>query len=225
MRMVLVGSSDNVKTGPIVVSYAPKETCPTSCPLRDGKGCYAATGPCAIQWKRTENSEKSLSWDEFLIRLRKVEPGRLFRWGIAGDLPGIGDRLDIPTFRELVKAARHLRSWCYTHKPLDIPGELEAVKEANAAGWVTNLSADTLQEADRKASLGVAPVVVVIPSDPASWPSQTPQGRRIVVCPATTHGKTCLECRLCYNHKPDRVIVAFPAHGTRKRLVSKLAAS
>ena len=159
-----------------------------------------------------------------MIRLKKVESGRMFRWGAAGDLPGIGDRLDISLFKELVKAASHLKSWCYTHKPLDTAEEREAIKAANAAGWVTNLSADGLSSADRKAALGIAPVVTLLPSDSPTKGLRTPEGRKVLVCPAQTHeGVTCLSCKLCL--RVDRPIIGFLAHGTRKRLVDSIIAS
>jgi hypothetical protein len=151
----------------------------------------------------------------------------MFRWGVAGDLPGVGDRLDISLFKELVKAASHLKSWCYTHKPLDTAEEREAIKAANAAGWVTNLSADNLAEADRKAGLGVAPVVTLLPSDtPLQERIRTPEGRKVVICPAQTRdGVTCMSCRLCARadtvEKP-RVIVGFLAHGSRKKAADKV---
>jgi hypothetical protein len=45
----------------------------------------------------------------------------------------------------------------------------------------------------------------------------------LIVCPNVTHGKTCLECRLCAI--PDRVAaIGFPSHGTRKRLVDSMIA-
>jgi len=224
-RMLLVNQSENRKVGKIAVSYSSPDTCPQACPLKTS-GCYSKSGPSLLAWKRTENPAKSLSWDEFLAKLRKVEAGRLFRHNIAGDLPGLGDRLDLGLFEELVKAARHLKGFCYTHRPLDLPEERETIKAANASGFTINLSADNLQEADRKAALGIAPVVTLCPSDPASVPSHTPQGRRLIICPAQTKDDvTCMSCRLCARagtaEKP-RVIVGFLAHGTRKKAADKI---
>jgi hypothetical protein len=226
MQMLFVNQSLNRKVGPIAVSYSSPETCPQACPLK-ASGCYSKAGPSLMAWKRTEDPAKSLSWPEFLARLRKVESGRLFRYGVAGDLPGIGDRLDIDLFKGLVKAARHLKGWCYTHKPLDTQEEREAIREANAAGWVTNLSADSLAEADRKAGLGVAPVVTLLPSDtPLAGSLRTPEGRKVVVCPAQTKPDVnCMSCRLCARtgtESKERVIVGFVAHGTRKKAADKV---
>ena len=220
MRVFYVEASDNVKTGKIPVSYIEEATCPQVCPLKKA-GCYAELGPSSTQWKKADKVETSISFEEYLTRIKKIERGRLHRYGVAGDLPGFGNRLDQDLLLELAKANAGRQGFLYTHKPLWHDGEREAIQEANARGLTINLSADTLQEADRKVNYGVAPVVVIIPSDPALWPSQTPEGRRIVVCPATTHGKTCLECRLCA--VPARsYIIGLAAHGVRKKRVEAL---
>ena len=222
MRVFYVEASDNAKTGKIPVSYIEETTCPQVCPLKKA-GCYAEMGPTMIQWRKADKVETSISFDEYLAKIRKIERGRLHRYGVAGDLPGFGNRLDTDLLLELAKANAGRQGFSYSHKPLWHDGEREAVQEANARGFTVNLSADTLQKADSLRETVSAPVVVIVPSDPSLWPSQTPEGRRIVVCPATTHGKTCLECRLCY--KADRqFVIGFASHGTRKKLVDRLAA-
>jgi len=215
-RVLFTVASENKKTGPIVASYIEATTCPDVCPLKKA-GCYASSGPVNLQWRKTKDPAKSISWDEYLGRLRKVEPGRLFRHGVAGDLPGIGDRLDAGLLGELVEASTRLMGFAYTHKPLDGPGEAVAVNLANAKGFVVNLSAENLAGADRKAALGVGPVVTLLPSDPASVPSYTPEGRRVVVCPAQTRDDvTCLSCKLCA--RANRAsIVGFLAHGSQRK--------
>jgi len=222
MRIFYAASSQNSKTGCIPVSYIEESTCPTSCPLKKA-GCYAEAGHSLIQWRKTGKIETSISFEQYLKELGQIEKGRLSRYGVAGDLPGIGDTLDSAKLDQLTKAARHIRLFAYTHKPLTNPGEQAAVANANVRGFTINLSADNLQDADKLMALGIAPVVVIIPSNPASWPSRTPEGRKVVVCPNTTHGVTCLECRLCAI--PDRrAIIGFPSHGNRKRLVDAMIA-
>ena len=225
MQIYLTMSSENAKTGNIPQSYSPSSTCPQSCKLR-GAGCYAENYHTQRLWTRLDKGLVGVSWEEFLAKVRKIEPGRLWRHNVAGDVAGDGVRIDGMKLAELTKANRGRKGFTFTHYPLDLPENLEAVQEANARGFTVSLSADTLREADRKAAYAIAPVVAIIPSDPSLWPSQTPEGRRIVVCPAVTHGKTCLECRLCYV-KPGRdraFIVGFPSHGSRKKLVDQLTA-
>ncbi len=98
-----------------------------------------------------------------------------------------------------------------------------AIARANAQGFTVNLSADTLEQADKRAELGVGPVVVVLSSG-AGGDIRTPAGRRVVVCPAETSAKLdCARCGLCA--KADRKgIVGFIAHGQMQRTVSRIAA-
>jgi hypothetical protein len=225
-RVLFVISSKNKKTGPIVASYVAEKTCPDACPLKKA-GCYADTGPVNWQWRKTTDPAKSIGWEEYLARLRKAEPGRLFRHGIAGDLPGVGDRLDTGLLADLVNAASKLTCFSYTHKPLSLPEEQQAVANTNARGFTINLSSDNLAEADRKASFGIAPVVTLLPSDtPLAGQIRTPDGRKVVLCPAQTHEEvTCLSCRLCARTgtaAKERVIVGFLSHGTRKKAADRV---
>jgi len=66
-------------------------------------------------------------------------------------------------------------------------------------------------------------VVVVLPST-QNQNTVTPKGRRVVVCPATQREDvSCATCQLCQRQRD--VIVGFPAHGTKRRVIDiKLAA-
>ena len=71
------------------------------------------------------------------------------------------------------------------------------------------------------ANLGIAPVAVVLPAG-ASGDIRTPEGRRVVVCPAEDRGLDCSRCGLCA--LIDRKgIVGFRAHGQMAATVSKIA--
>jgi hypothetical protein len=101
------------------------------------------------------------------------------------------------------------------------PQNAEAVRAANANGFTINLSANNLQHADELAALGVGPVVTVLPTDQASN-TVTPNGRKVVVCPATQRDNvSCATCGLCARQRD--AIVGFPAHGTSKRKVDAIA--
>ena len=155
--------------------------------------------------------------------------GTIWRHNEAGDLPGRGDELDVEALDELVRANAGRRGFSYTHRPLHTAEEREAVREANAAGFTINLSANGLHDVDRLVALGIAPVVVNLPHDQPA-PRTTPAGHRIVVCPAEasppeeggTPSITCLKCQLC--SKPWREsIVGFPTHGSAKNFAAMVA--
>jgi hypothetical protein len=218
-RYTFAARSGNPKLGPIPAVIASAESCPPTCGLY-GAGCFAEFGVLGHHWRNAARDGMSLAG--LCTRVALLEAGTLWRFGVAGDLPGQGDKLDVRALNRLSSAARNTRGFAYTHKPLRLPSERAAVRSSNAdGGLVVNLSADNLEHADARAELGVGPVVVVLPSG-ASGDIRTPSGRRVVVCPAETRGLTCDACRLC-SVADRRGIVGFRAHGQMKRTVSTIA--
>lgn len=220
MGYQLTHASENRKTGAMPVSISDSSTCPKSCPLLKN-GCYARNWPLGWQWRRVDNGGRT--WAEFLAEVRKIPRGNIWRHNQAGDLPGLGDRLDVARLGELVAANGSRRGFTYTHKPLRRRVERQAVADANAAGFVVNLSADTLAEADKLAALDVGPVVVVLGRGSAG--GVTPAGRRVVRCPAEGAQRgtvTCASCQLCAD-AGRRTVIGFTAHGSRWKLADKIA--
>jgi hypothetical protein len=113
----------------------------------------------------------------------------------------------------LVAANISKRGFTYTHHAPELGDNAAYIKGSNDWGFTVNLSANTPSHADTLAALEIAPVVVVLDSTQTTN-TTTPQGRPIVICPATTRDDvTCETCQLCA--RVDRkVIVGFPAHGT-----------
>jgi hypothetical protein len=127
----------------------------------------------------------------------------MFRLTAIGDIGRIG-----------VEAADRIVSEIWT-AGLAIVGYTHHWREPSVAdAWKGRLmaSADTVQDADRAVSEGWR-ASVVLPID-APRVSHTPDGHKIVVCPAILAPKkvTCNTCRLCDASKPGPVI-GFPAHG------------
>lgn len=218
LRVTFVESSHNAKLGGIPASWSSRNTCPPSCSFYDA-GCYALYGKLAFHWRNVPRD--GLTWDQFCERIIDLPAGQLWRHNVAGDLPGLGEDIDEEQLQLLVYANRGRRGFTFTHK--HVLENAQIVNWAVSYGFVINLSAGSLEQADKLASFGFAPVAVVLPSD-APAKLRTPEGRRVVVCPSETHGLTCAECQLCA--KADRQsIVGFRAHGQSKRLVSELVRS
>lgn len=171
-------------------------------------------------WGELNEGEIGISWNAFMISIRGLDEGTLWRYGVAGDLPGKRNRINGSKLKELVEANTGRKGFCFSHKPMT-EANRRHVTFANQNGFTVNLSADTLEEADQKKGLGIAPVVLAVPEDPKLWPKATPAGNRVVICPAVTHSTTCKDCKLCAN-KDRKVIIGFPAHGTGKRMVEKV---
>jgi hypothetical protein len=150
----------------------------------------------------------------------------------AGDLPGIGNRIDAKQLGELANSNKGRRGFTYTHKPVistaSVPDKVvqanfRTVKAAVKAGFTVNLSGNNVEHADRLAKTGLPVATVVPPGSPSRF--TTPAGNRVVVCPAQrSDTTTCATCRLC--SKPDRgFIVGFLPHGTKHKKVSQVACS
>jgi len=233
LRASLIVDSKNRKLGGILASITSRNTCPPSCGLFE-KGCYAEYHVLAHHWRRVTRFGKR--WPAFLDEVRALSAGTLWRHNVAGDLPGEGDAIDPFAVDELVHANEGRRGFTFTHKPmLATPGRADftdraplvaevnssTVRRANESGFTVNLSADSLEQADDLADLGIAPVAVVVATD-APIRLRTPKGRRVVLCPAETPAAlTCATCQLCAI--PTRkAIVGFRAHGQAKNLVSEL---
>ncbi len=211
----------NEKLGPIGSATVSAETCPPSCKFYGGNGCYAEQGHVKHHWQRTER--EGLSWADFLSRVRQQPAGAVWRYAVAGDLPGVGESVDVPLLASLVAANAGRRGHSFTHKPLATLGERHAVRQANLAGFTINLSANDPAHADALADLGIAPVAVVLPAGSPTRQLRSPAGRPIAVCPAQTHkGITCAECQVCT--RSERVgVVGFIAHGQRYHEASRVA--
>ena len=207
--------SGNAKTGPIPVSTTSADTCPEACPFI--KTCYAKTGPLRMHWDKVSAGVRGGTFEAFLGLIQALPRFTLWRHNQAGDLPGVGDTLDTEALDALVTANKGKRGFTYTHKPLRLESERQAVKDANTHGFTVNLSANTLEHADALYGLSIGPVVTVLSEDVhGNMPVHTPGGIRVVVCPATyREDVTCATCALC--QRADRkVIVGFPVHGNGK---------
>lgn len=229
MSVHITPTSANEKTGKILVTTTSANTCPPTCPLNNGGGCYAsAGGPLALHWRKVSAGERGTSWPLFLIALERAlerkGSGALWRHNQAGDLPGDGKMIHAQSLAALVAVNRETgaRGFTYTHYPVDdgfhAPYNRVAIHDANRAGFTINASANGLDHADHilDAAERVArpiPVCSIVAADhPAR--STTPRGRLVVVCPAQQRaGVTCATCRLCA--RADRpMVIAFRVHGT-----------
>jgi hypothetical protein len=216
MYVHLTRVSSNAKTGPIPVSTTERKSCPVRCPHMNA-GCYADSGPLALHWNKIPY--RGMPWEDFCEAIAALPAGTLWRHNQAGDLPGDGaDRIDGPALMELVEANLGRRGFTYTHYNPTKGDNAYWIAAANAMGFTINLSADTLEQADAYAALGIGPVVVVLPSYTSAH-GMTPEGRTVAVCPATqTEGVSCATCQVCA--KQRQAIIGFPAHGSRKKVIN-----
>lgn len=223
MNFHLTPVSGNAKTGPIPVSTSHKDTCPDACPLK-AKGCYASGGPSNIHWKAVTEGKRGVDWEQFLLQVKAIRKGSLWRHNQAGDLPGKNELIDAVALDQLVMANKGRKGFTYTHyNPFE--GLNGAVIEvANTQGFTINLSGNNMQHADELKANFKAPVVVIMPmADENPKVRYTPAGNKVVRCPAEYSDKvSCATCGLC--QVADRnYIIGFTAHGVSKKHVSLIA--
>ena len=214
MYFYLNMKSGNQKTGIMPVSTSSKDTCPSTCPLRE-KGCYAKSGPLAFHWAKVTSGERGTDWKGFLSKVREIPEGSLWRFNQAGDLVGKNDRINSVALRSLTLANKGKRGYSYTHYPLTSEN-VKSLRNANDNGFTVNVSTNRIQEVDKAMETGL-PVVTVLPVGTTGRVHTTEGGNKVLVCPATLGREiTCRECGLC--QKRDRSFaIGFIAHGIGKK--------
>ena len=213
----------------VPVSTSSFKTCPDNCSLKkvitkDGvetNGCYGDDYHLSMHWNKVSSGERIHT--DFMEQIAALPKGTLWRHNQAGDLAGDNNHIDRNELNKLVTANTGKRGYTYTHKPMDNINNRDAVKHANDNGFVINLSAENLKQADDLADLSIAPIAVVLPSDHVGN-TLTPKGRKVIQCPATRpEDKTtsCASCKMCAVKRDT--IIGFPAHGAGKKKANQVA--
>lgn len=240
LKMILLPTSSNKKTGDVIQSYSSRVTCPDSCKFKKN-GCYADGYHTARQWDRCDNPEDAryISNGEHLAiglqaavfdKLRK-DPTRnkiLFRHNIAGDIASEGtstidaDRVDViaKAIEDTNKTVGNvLQGYTYTHCMVD-SNAANIIHEAASKGFLINASCETVQEVKHAKSFGINAVIASI--DPNETARELKAlGMHGVQCPAQTKdGVSCDSCRLCARDR-DAVVI-FGVHGTASKKAAKV---
>ena len=232
----------NRKTGDIPTAYVAKETCPSGCALL-GNGCYAETGNIGLHWRKMAG----LPWAKFCLSIaEKLGPRQLWRYAVAGDLPGLGGLIDRAALQLLTTANARRPVIAYTHKPVldrDHPNadaNRRFIAEAIEGGFLLNLSGNNPSHADALADLALAPVVTVLPNAYARRHRSLGRGKRewaetigeyrdrIASLPThTPAGRRIAVCPATYSRttcavcracaKPRAAVIGFPAHGAQAK--------
>jgi hypothetical protein len=224
------------------VTTSPMQTCPEACPYR-GRGCYSNYGPLLIWWRAMSEAsgDTGAEYAAMLDRVAAmVPPGAMWRHNQAGDLIGDGRRLDAMAAGALVHVNRDRKGFTYTHYPViqqnmidavvsdeDVAFNRKVVEQMNAKGFAVNVSCNSSAHADRVADSRIkAPITCTLPEqvkkDKVKFVT-SPAGRRILVCPNVSLGKTCAKCKLCAMPKRE-VIIGFPCHGSGKKRAEEVLA-
>jgi hypothetical protein len=229
MNFHVTAISSNIKTGQIPVTTSHRGTCPDSCSLK-GNGCYAENYGLVHHWNAISSGKRGKDYTTMIKAISRLHKGQLWRANQAGDLVGLSDKITIDqkALFALVTANKGKKGFTYTHYSVlgDSASSLAnryAIRKANKGGFIINLSADTYEEADSMQALKLAPVIVLQQED-APKVDYTPQGNKVITCPATYRNDvTCSSCKLCAVAMDKRsVIIGFPVHGIKKKAAQKV---
>ena len=211
--------SSNRKFGPIPASTTSAASCWDGCAYF--RTCYAKWGHLSWHWDKVNDGRRGSDFSQFLREVRALPRGQLWRYGQAGELPGIGARINAGQLARLAKANKGRQGFAYTHKPLT-PANLKAIRAANAAGFTVNLSANGLKHADKLAKLGL-PVVCVIPRDSPTL-QKTASGVPVLACPheREVDPLQCSRCGIC-QLRDRKFIVGFKSIGASPSKVDEIA--
>jgi len=113
MKYHYIAKSANSKTGPIPVTYSQRETCPQSCPHYRAD-CYAEDYYTRMSWDKV--AERGGTLAQLCESVASLPAGQLWRFNVAGDLPGAGEYVDAAALGEIVAANAGRRGFTYTHK-------------------------------------------------------------------------------------------------------------
>lgn len=219
LSVLWTARSSNTKTGDVPTAWVGATRAETrascaGCPLLasgdKAGGCYAHSGQPATAiasvWRAADKDPERYTLPRALERRHKG--ARMVRLSALGDIGRIG----VDAARGVVATVKGagLSVVGYTHHWREAP-----VSEA----WRGHLmaSCDTLADVDRALTEGWRATVVVRADTPRV--TTTPEGARVVVCPAQEAERTgrkaltCNACRLCDASRPGPVI-AFLAHGS-----------
>jgi hypothetical protein len=205
-----VSQSSDKKTGSVVASYSPKESCPDSCSLKTG-GCYAwGLFYLNILSKKIQNGTIKTKILTDALKER-AHSAKIVRHRIAGDVVG-----DVPQTVEECKIVQSegLINIGYTHH--------WRAEEAQPLKGYFRASCSNLEEVMEARQMGWSPTLIVPSGTPKSLTMAN--GEKAFMCPARhgVEGKkdiTCNDCTLCrVDAKTDKKTVMFEVHGNASTL-------
>lgn len=220
--VIVKEKSENSKTGPVSVTYAPIQTCPKSCPFLD-KGCYAQLGHSGIHLNRLNTAAKENKISAKRIaqieadEIKKLSGERPLRLHIVGDCktPEAAEILSSAAKEYFSKDNLFQPIWTYTHSWKIIPRD----KWGNIISVLA--SCETLEECKEAMKRGYAASIVRLKPFEGTMNFD---GLKMTACKEITKGIKCIDCKLCFNDEKllenNQVICFFP-HGARSEKVRK----
>lgn len=240
LKMILLPTSSNKKTGDIMQSYSSRSTCPASCVFK-GHGCYAEGTHTKMVWDRCEDKQDKryvINGDHLRLGLLEgafnklsKNPTRdsiLFRHNVAGDIAIEGtDIIDVNRVDTIAKAIEGanevvgeiIKGYTYTHCKINLDAS-DIIHDAAKRGFLINASCETAEEARHAKALGINAVIASV--DPKETERELKAlGMYGAQCPAQVkEGMDCNRCQLCAKNR--KVVIIFGVHGNASKKAAKV---
>ena len=223
LKFQFIKKSGNKKTGFMPVTYNSAATCPDSCIFKNN-GCYASAGfHTRLNWQAVTDGKRGGSFKELLNNIKALPPLTFWRAHIAGDIPA-NDRGEVSEvyINKVSEANKGRRGYTYSHHDINIKNNSKLFKKANNKNFIINVSTESEQQADTAVNVHKLPAVMVVKSTEHRNAWTTAGGNRVVVCPAQTAGRSCIDCQLCADRPSPRLIIAFKAHGNAAKKINNI---
>jgi hypothetical protein len=240
LKMILLPTSSNKKTGDIIQSYSSRATCPDSCIFKKN-GCYADSYTTSRQWERCDNPQDtryvsnseqlSISLKEAVFdKLRKNSDCKkvLFRHNVAGDIATEGTSyIDKNRVETIVRAIEEtnktvgniLQGYTYTHCKID-DNAVGIIRDSSSRRFLINASCETVREVTHAKSFGVNAVIASVNPEETKKELKA-VGLHSVQCPAQVREDIdCNKCQLCAKNR--KAVIIFKVHGNAYKKASKV---
>jgi hypothetical protein len=212
--VIALEESRNSKTGPVSVTYAPIQSCPSTCALMN-KGCYAQGGNTGIHLarinKNTAHAKRNRPIDiarEEYKAISLLSGKKPLRLHIVGDCKTPRAARILSHAAEQYKAKDNQPVWTYTHAWETIPRD-------SWGGISVLASCETMAECKRAINRGYAPSIIRLKefTKPFKY-----EGFTMLACSELTHGVKCVNCTICFDAdrlRDNNMAVCFFPHGNR----------
>ena len=240
LKMILLPTSSNKKTGDIMQSYSSRSTCPKSCVFKNN-GCYADGYHTRMVWDRCEdrNDARYVINGEHLklgllegafnkLRKNPTRDSILFRHNVAGDIAIEGTSLidanRVDAIAGAIEGANKvvgeiIKGYTFTHCTLDLHAS-DIIHDAAHKGFLINASCETVEEVKYAKALGINAVIASV--DPKETEKELKaMGLYGAQCPAQIkEGMDCNHCQLCAKNR--KAVIIFAVHGNASKKAAKV---
>ncbi len=229
---IYVEDSKNSKIGKADTTYASiKASCPDTCALKGGKGCYSENSYAGIVISRLNEEAKDLT----SIQVAKAEALAIDNSYSGGKIPigrhlrlhTGGDSRSITSTRILNAAIGRWKTrsedgknicWSYTHGYKQIP-------RSEWSNVSILASVDSIKDVKIARKQGYSPAIVVAEFPALKTFTIDNCDVKWIPCPAQLKKEiTCVSCKLCFNSDrlfKDNYGIAFAAHGVKQQQIKR----